>query len=139
MSSRGHFTPDRISRYFDLPVSLEPGERLELICHLSASCERCWSAVPDLGPGSRQICSDPLVEALWHVGTPSSRALLGADHLTAIAEVRQRPFGFAFLLLEEASSLAQSCENPEHLDEAFELIGTRPPRRHLWPITLEYA
>jgi len=103
---RRHFPPDRISRFCAESWSIKPGERAELAVHLSTGCRRCWSAVTDLAPGSVGVSCDPVAEALYHVTMPQSRAVLMADHLAAVDDVRRRPFGFAFLLVEEALALA---------------------------------
>jgi hypothetical protein len=45
--------------------------------------------------------------------------------------VRRRPFGFAFLLVEEAFSLAMDGKTPVPLEsDALKLIGSLRPRRH---------
>jgi len=65
------------------------------------------------------------------VSTPQSRAVLMADHLAAVDAVRRRPFGFAFLLVEEAHSLACDGKTPAPLeDDVFRILGTLRPRRH---------
>lgn len=128
---RKHFPVDWISRFRVHPSSISDEERSQLARHLSTDCPRCWSAVADLAPGSEQISSDPMAEALNHVSTPKGYAVLGADHLAANAEVCERPFGFAFLLVEEAHALGQSCETPQPLeDDVLKIIGTLPPGHH---------
>ena len=128
---RRHFPLDRISGFCAESWSIKPEQRSELALHLSTGCRRCWSAVADLAPGSVGLSCDPVAEALNHVCTPQSRAVLMADHLAAVDDVRRRPFGFAFLVVEEAFLLAWDGETPIPLEgDAFKLIGTLRPRRH---------
>ena len=129
MFRRKHLSNERISRLC-ASGSIGRGERLKIARHLSTGCERCLSAVSALAPGSEQISTDPLVEALSRLSRPKSHAMLSADHLAAIAEVRQRPFGFALLLVEEANALAGAHETPRPLEDVLGIIGTLRPRRH---------
>ena len=126
-----HFPRGRISRFGADPWSSNPAERAELVHHLSTDCRRCWSAAEDLEPGSVRRSCDPVAQALYRLSTPQSQALLTADHLAAVEGMRQRPFGFAFLLLEEAFSLAWAGQTPIPLEDVFKLIGSFRPRRHL--------
>jgi hypothetical protein len=142
---RRHFPLDRISRFCAESWSIKPGERVELAHHLSSGCRRCWSAVGDLAPVSPEPSCDPVAQALYRLTTPRSRAALSADHSAVVDEARLRPFGFAFLLVEEAFLLARERQTPIPLEgDAFRIVGTLRPRRHyrheddLWARALAY-
>jgi len=129
---RRHFPPDRISRFCAESWSIKPEARSELALHLSTGCRRCWSAVSEVAPGSVELSScDPVAAALYRVSTPQGWAVLMADHLAAVDDVRRRPFGFAFLLVEEAFLLACEGKTPIPLEnDVFKLIGALRPCRH---------
>lgn len=125
-----HFRVDRISRFCAEPSSINAEKRSELARHLSTHCRRCWAAVDDVAPASVAHSRDPVAEALYHLSTPQSRAPLTADHRATVEDVRRRPFGFAFLLVEEARLLSWHGKTPAPLeDDVFLIIGTLRPRR----------
>lgn len=70
-------------------------ERLAL--HLALGCPTCWRAAEQARPHPR----DPVATGLVRLARPDSWLALGDDHLAAMRTVRQRPFGFAYVVVEE--------------------------------------
>ena len=98
----GHFTLEWLRDRCADPRRLSEEEWLDFAVHLARSCRRCWSVVEQLPAGAIKRSSDPLVESLYHLRSPGSWITLSSDLFAAVTGARVRPYGFAFVLLEEA-------------------------------------
>lgn len=68
-----------------------------LALHLALDCPACWQAAEKARPAPR----DAVANALLRLAQPRSWLSLWHDHLLAARTVRRRPFGFAYLVVEE--------------------------------------
>lgn len=88
------------------------GELLRLARHLSEHCETCWQTVDQLiSSPLRPYLHDPFTDAVVRLTNPrGGEVSLTEDHRQALREVRDRPYGFAYVVFDEAMAqgLAQA-------------------------------
>ena len=121
---RGHFALEWLRERCADSRRLSEEEWLDFSGHLARGCRRCWSVVEKLPAAAIKRSSDPLVESLYHLRSPGSWITLSSDLFAAVTGARARPYGFAFVLLEEALELAfDSGAELEPIRKARKLIG----------------
>ena len=134
----GHFSLEWLRARCADPRRFGEEEWFDFAGHLARGCRRCWSVVGQLPaaaspwgdrggePAAIKRSSDPLVESLYHLRSPGSWITLSSDLFEAVTGARVRPFGFVFVLLEEALELAFDSGDLEPLRKARKVIGTLP-------------
>ena len=99
--SGGHLSADEIRA---ASLRSRPSRRLvapemrRLALHLALDCADCWQAAEQAGPEPR----DPVANALLRLAQPGSWPDLMPTTLVAVRTARQRPLGFAYLVIEES-------------------------------------
>ena len=147
MTERPHIGPSEIAAYLAGEVLLGFEEQLRLAVHLAAGCEKCWQALDEssffrfalkdfrIRPAAHEsnvLCrripfsdpsdgTSPLERALRRVRSLESWPVLTSGHLESVRVVRERTWGFARLLIEEADVLIDERPAPCDFERLLDL------------------
>jgi hypothetical protein len=115
-----HLTPREVKALLEPHEDARGNRRVAAAAFLAEGCRACWTAVESGAPTEVTPASpSPIREAMVRIVSPGSWPAISADHLDAVLESRRRPFGFVFLVAEEAALAA----TPEPLTEATNLAA----------------
>jgi transcriptional regulator with XRE-family HTH domain len=132
-TEQAHMGPSEVAAVVAGEVYLPAEEQRRLAVHLAGGCGACWAALEgmpaavlasvtvgqDFEDIGREL-APPLLRALLRVRSPRSWPVLGSEHLEAVRGVRERTWGFARLLIEEADLL---IDERDEIDESSETCG----------------
>jgi hypothetical protein len=120
-----HLTPEAIEAILDPQDAPTADRRLAATVFLAEGCPECWKALERMRPRmDDQIASlSPIREALIRIVSSGTWPVLSADHFEAVLEVKRRPFGFVFLVAEEAAMLTTAETSLEPMAQAVGLAA----------------
>lgn len=107
----GHLTAAQIrklgreARVRRQTTGLSLRDSLRLARHLSEGCESCWRSAGLVACRLRASLHEPVMGTISRLGHPKSWFELTEVHRFTLRRVRDRPYGFAYAVLEESLTL----------------------------------
>jgi len=118
-----HLTVGELTALLEPQVRASGERRIAGAAYLAEGCPECWAAVEGVGAvdvTARRL--SPIGAALARLISPGSWPTLSAGHFEVAYACRRWPFGFAFLVDEEAAlTISEVDTSEEPLSEAVSL------------------